>query len=556
MVEEQQGKGFIQWGVALGLSATMLLPVARPSAAAERIYISYSVFERSIAIEDLEQYAREGILSGDLLAYSQYATPKSLEQLQRVLTSRAELNPVAVSNFLYTFQGEALLRRLSQVIQTESRQTSIYALRAAMILAAADDEGLTLLNVLRHYPTQGIRVDLDRSLDMAKELQALVEDNQQAIEVVNQRAIQEIAGNAPFNLSLQPDLRKPGPFSWEERTITLADGNRDRVFLADLYLPNRVRPAPVVVISHGLGSDRSSFRYLGKHLASQGFAVAIPEHLGSNAEQIQNLLGGKANNVINPKEFIDRPLDIKLLLDDIAERGRTDPSLQQRLALDSVGVIGQSFGGYTALALAGADIDFAHLSANCDALNQSWNLSLLLQCQARNLAGASVPAQNPPLRDERVKAAIAINPINSSILGPGSMGRIQIPVMIVSGTADTVAPPLAEQIQPFTWLSTANKYLVLLHAGTHFSTIGIEASAPEGIPIPNAAIGPDPALAQSYVKSLSTAMMETFLSNRPEYSRYLTASYAKTIGKSPIKLTLVQSLAEERLSRILAEKPL
>ena len=545
---------FMRAVTALGLGIAALVPLARPSAAAERIYISYSLFERSIAIADLERYAEQGILGGDLIAYSRYATPAELEKLQGVLTSQAVLNPVAVSNFLYTFQGEALLQRLSQVIQTESRQSSIYALRAAMILAAVDAEGLTLLNVLRHYPTNGIRINLDRSLQIAKELQLVVEENQQAFDVVNQRGTEEASGQPPFNLSGQSDLRKEGPFAWEERTITLTDRDRDRVFLADLYLPKRTQKAPIIAISHGLGSDRSSFRYLGRHLASHGFAVAIPEHPGSNAEQIQALLGGKANNVINPQEFFDRPLDIKLLLDEIERRARTDPSLQGRLAIDKVGVIGQSFGGYTALALAGAEIDFNYLSTHCEQLTQSWNLSLLLQCQARSLAASPLATSALPLRDERVKAAIAINPINSGILGPGSMARIQVPVMIVSGTADTVAPPLAEQIKPFTWLLSPNKYLVLMHAGTHFSTIGIDPAAPEGFPIPDTAIGPDPVLAQSYVKSLSVALMETFLSGQPQYQRYLTANYAKAIDKSPIQLTLIQSLTEAQLSGFLAQE--
>ena len=43
--------------------------------------------------------------------------------------------------------------------------------------------------------------------------------------------------------------------------------------------------------------------------------------------------------------------------------------------------------------------------------------------------------------------------------------------MLIAGSADTVAPALLEQIQPFTWLTSPNKYLVLMNNGTHFSTI-------------------------------------------------------------------------------------
>ncbi len=53
-------------------------------------------------------------------------------------------------------------------------------------------------------------------------------------------------------------------------------------------------PFPLIVISHGIASDRSSFVYLAEHLASYGFAVAVLEHPGSNAERIQLYFAGLA----------------------------------------------------------------------------------------------------------------------------------------------------------------------------------------------------------------------------------------------------------------------
>jgi len=98
----------------------------------------------------------------------------------------------------------------------------------------------------------------------------------------------------------------------------------------------------VIVISHGLGSDRTSFEYLATTLASYGFAVAV-EHPGSNAQQLRSLLAGRANEVTEPNEFINRPLDVKYLLDELERRDKSDPSFQ--LNLQQVGVIGQSLGG-------------------------------------------------------------------------------------------------------------------------------------------------------------------------------------------------------------------
>ena len=223
-----------------------------------------------------------------------------------------------------------------------------------MILAATDPEGLTLLNVLHKFPTRSIRINLQRSLQIAEDLERLINQTNRAIALVNQQSAAAAATQSPVDFSQLPDLQRPGTFTWNKQTLTLYDRRRVRPILTDIYLPSTKAPARVIVISHGLGSDRSSFEYLATHLASYGFAVAVPEHLGSNAQQLRSLMAGRANEVTAPNEFINRAWDVKYLLDELERRGNSDPAFQ--LNLQQVGVIGQSFGGYTALALVGASL--------------------------------------------------------------------------------------------------------------------------------------------------------------------------------------------------------
>jgi predicted dienelactone hydrolase len=174
-------------------------------------------------------------------------------------------------------------------------------------------------------------------------------------------------------------LRQRGSFSYSKQSFTLNDLRRNRTFPVDLYLPTSSSGlAPVIVISHGLGSDRQTFAYLATHLASYGFAVAVPEHPGSNAEQVRALINGFVSEVASPQELIDRPLDIKFLLDELKR------SYGGQLNLQQVGVLGQSFGGYTALALAGAEINFEQLQQDCGPENNSLNLSLLCNVVQRS----------------------------------------------------------------------------------------------------------------------------------------------------------------------------
>jgi predicted dienelactone hydrolase len=533
----------------LGLFAFTGVCTAAPALGAERIYATYGPLEVAVPIESLALFAKEGTIDSSWDGFAQYATKEQLEQFRLALQARAEISPVTIAQFLYTPQGEVLLERLGRVIQTKARQPGFYAIRAALILAAADAEGLTVVNVLRKFPTYGIRIDIARGLDVANRLTTLINRSNRAIAGVIQ--LSEATATEPPAIPAA-ELRKaegPGPYTWRKSSVTIASPNRSRTFPIDIYLPQgSPRPAPVIVISHGLGSDRISFEYLAKHLASYGFAVAVPEHPGSNAQQLQNLVTGKAKEVAEPAEFVNRPLDVKDLLDYLANMAANNPAYRGQLDLQRVGIIGQSFGGYTALALAGAGINFAQLDKDCKVENDTWNISLLLQCRARGLDRNQYNFSDP-----RIKAAIAVNPIVSSILGETNLSQIQIPVMVIAGSADTVAPAWLEQIQPFTWLTSADKYLVMMNNGTHFSTI--DQSPQSVFQPPREAIGPEPALARRYLSGLSVAFMENYLNGRSSFRPYLEPNSAIAVSRGAIGLRILRSLTPEQLQQLLTTSP-
>jgi predicted dienelactone hydrolase len=535
-------------GMALLNLGLLCAPIIVPSPVqgAQEIYISYGPLEVSLPIASLELYAIEGKVDQELSFYAGYLTPQQLVQLRKILVTRVDVTPVAIAQFLYSTQGEIILNRIGEIIQTKARQPGFYAIRASLIKAAARPEGLTLLNILREFPTYGIRVDSQRGFQVIESLSNLVRQTGVAINAVEQQASQEITTQTPpqastllsspmqSRFSRLADLRQPGQVGYVKQSLTLNDLRRSRTFPVDLYLPNSNGLAPVIIISHGLGSDRQTFSYLATHLASYGFAVAVPEHPGSNAQQIQALVNGLANQVTTPTELADRPLDIKFMLDELKRE------FGSRLNLQQVGILGQSLGGYTSLALVGAKINYQQLEKDCTPSNDSLNLSLLVQCRALE------QPFNSELQDARIKGAIAINPIGSSIFGQAQFGQIKTPLMLVSGSDDTVAPALPEQIQPFTWLKTPNKYLALIKGGTHFSTLVDTTGA---IPIPPSAIGPFPEVARDYMKALSVAFFKTYIANDSSYQAYLNAAYAQFISRNTLPLKLIQSLTEAQLQQ-------
>ncbi|MBD2294694.1 alpha/beta hydrolase [Anabaena sphaerica FACHB-251] len=536
---------------SLLLVLSILLPtfgISNSVMAAEKIYASYSILEIPIPVISLETYTKTGRIDDELAVYQQYISSQQLQELRQILLRSIKISPAVASQFLHTQQGEFLLRRLAKLITTKFSQTEseFDDLRTAIISASGEPEGLTLLNLLRKYPSSIIRLNLADSLEIAGELEKLISETNQAIAVIQQQSKIEAATIPNSNLSFLADLQNQGIFTSKKSTLEFFDVARNRHLLTDIYLPNIQSSTPVIVISHGLGLDSSNFRYLAKHLASHGLAVVVPNHPHGSLINSNNKKLEEAN------EFINRPLDIKYILDQLEKANRSDPEFKGRLNLQRVGVVGQSFGGYTALALAGAKINFEQLQKDCktDALRNTWNMSLFLQCRALELTTKSQQQNNFNLRDERVKAAIAVNPITSSIFGKVGLNQIQTPVMFIGSSEDTVAPALYEQILPFSWLTNPHKYLVMLVGGTHFSSIGNSNPGSQQVALPADMVG-DASQARAYINSLSLPFFQTYVSQKPQYLPYLNAGYAQTISTQSLGLSLVQSLNSPQLAPVL-----
>lgn len=540
-------------GTTIGLLSMGMMPAL----GAEQIKFSYSLLEFSLPVTDLKTYAQEGKISSQLASYTKYLKPEDIAQLRQVLTEKQKLSPVAVSQFLYSEIGESMLKSAGELIQTDSRQNGFYAIRAALILAAADPKGFTLLNTMRYFPSQSIRINSEELLALMNKLSTLNKETSQALSVIEQQSNTEASAEPPVDISKLPQLyNKSGPFSWQKRAIAFVDTNRKsltgsiktRVIQTDIYLPKSQTPAPVVVISHGLGSDRDSFAYLAENLASYGFAVVVPEHPGSDSLQMEALLTGKSQQVFADTELIDRPLDVTFVLNQLEQRSTSDPWLQGKINVQQVGVIGQSFGGYTALVLAGARININQLHKDCKSEPDSVNVSLLLQCRALALGKNSPDYEqiqqnlsNLDLRDRRVKAVIALNPFTSSILGQAGMSRIEIPVVIAGGASDTVTPVLLEQVQAFSWLTTKDKYLGIGDKGTHTDLIGGVSSVI--LPSSNRFSGSDPELGRIHLQAFSTAFMKVYLAHQTQYRPFLSTSYVKNSNRDePVKVYFVKSL--------------
>lgn len=535
----------------IGLASAFL--TATPSIAAEKIYFTVGPVSLNLKVESLKTFAETGTVPPDLAFYLRPASPELREQIRTILNQSRPLNPVSASFIFYDPMGETMLRYVGQILQTEAGQNGVFALRAALIKAASRPEGLSLIGMLEEFPTQGIRFDLNLLIRKADQVRTFVRETDAVIAAIRQTAEENAALDPEPDLETAASLRDSGTVPYEMKTLTLRDEATDRTFPVDVYLPElpaaEAGSIPVVVISHGLSSGRDNFAAIARHLASHGLAAAVPEHVNSNFDRKQALLNGRAFELFKVSEFIDRPKDISHTLDALEQMNET--TLQQRLNLDAVGVLGHSFGGYTALITAGATVDFEQLDDVCNL--SAINVSLLLQCRALELRSdpeAVRQLSEEGLRDDRVAAVIALNPV-SSILGDRGVGQIQVPVLIGASGYDPATPIVPEQTQTFTWLKTQDKYLVLAEGASHTPELTALVNSLFFSSVSTDEITDEQRLLQGNVKGLILSFFQVYIGKQESYLPYLQASFIRGISEPPFVLSGIRTFTLDQLESAL-----
>lgn len=549
--------------VAFGMLASTLVALPAtilPAQGAERIQFFFGPFEPTIYVDDLETFAKTGEIPERLEPVANRFNEEQKAGLRGLLNARYELSPIPIAQFTYSPLGENLLDKLGQVVQTDSFLNGMKGIRASLILAAADEEqgGLTTLNVMRYFPAKTIQIDLSLAREIAAENEQIfmqrdtvvagIEEfaqSQAMAQSIAQEEGQGVGGEAPIAAG---DPRQTGAYAWQVETISFQTPGRSEDSIADLYLPEALPKdsgaagtegnTPVVVISHGVASSRNTLAYMAEHLASHGYGVVAIEHSETSAEKFVRFLWGK-ESAPGGQELVLRPRDITAVLDTLSARQATGDAAVSGLNLESVGLLGQSLGGYTVLASGGAGIDREFLAGECQsslADRPTLNLSLLTQCTLLEL-----PADTPTdVADERVSAVIALNPLTSSIFGMSGLQKIDIPVMMMAGTNDFVAPALPEQIEPFDWLETEHKKLVVMEKGTHFSFL--DRSSRSVLPFSDQLTGPDPMAAREPTRALSLAFFKRHLQQQTEAEQFLTQTYLEGFPKEPFEFSVVDSL--------------
>jgi predicted dienelactone hydrolase len=222
---------------------------------------------------------------------------------------------------------------------------------------------------------------------------------------------------------------------------------------------------PIILLSHGTGGTPESLAWLARGLAARGYIVAGVNHPGNNALEAYTAEG-----------FLwwwERARDLTTMLDALLE----DKTFGGAVDVTRVGVTGLSLGGYTGFVLAGARTDPQRLLDYCASPNAEGcgdppefpNLFATWKSRRENdqrfrdheaQAGGS-------FADRRVRAVFAMAPAIAQTFVPDSLKDVKVPVEIVVGAADTLAPPATNA--EYLAKETNGKVTVLPGAVAHYT---------------------------------------------------------------------------------------
>ncbi|MBS3027997.1 MAG: alpha/beta hydrolase [Dolichospermum sp. DET50] len=540
MFTEKSWKNFkVFAGVFCTVALTPFFGVNTSARAADTVVIRYGSLEESVSLEELKKSIETGKLPDSLGTYTKRMTEEQRRFLVEGLKIRIPINVVTLDRLINTQIGTTILSDISTAI-TRRDQAGLQAMRSGLILGANSPQGLSVLSFIAAYPSKQLGINLPQAITVARSMNSAF--------IRTQRFMFGLSPQVnPKDIKVASSLDPTQAGSAQVQTIKLNfnDQKRQRQIPLDVYSSTAATAnKPLIVFSHGFGSVRTDLRYLAEHLASHGYVVAALEHPGSNETSSKVVSKGK-KLLVEPQEFLDRPRDISFILDELEKLNQTaNNPLQGKLATNNVMVVGYSFGGGTALALAGGELQIENLKQRCQQNSAKTNLSQGLQCVAQAL-----PEKTYQLRDSRIKQAIALNPTTSLMFGETGLTKVQIPTLILSSSADKITPPLTEQVMGFAKIPSP-KWLVGVVGASHLSVIDPSITPyQEGKPpILNKEVTGEKAKdVRKFLKGITLAMAAQLTPEASQYAPFLTSDYAQISSTRLFPLRTVRELSPEMI---------
>lgn len=214
---------------------------------------------------------------------------------------------------------------------------------------------------------------------------------------------------------------------------------------------------PLIVVSHGRGGSFLSHHGTAEAFADAGFIVAAISHPGDSAQD--------KSRIDTLSAFASRPGDIKRLIDFMLASPATpfiDPS--------RIGFFGFSRGGYTGLAVIGANADWANATAWCGDAPRGF----CPQIRNREFPAGPIP------HDPRIKAAVVADPL-AIFFTAESLASIRTPVQLWASELGGDGVSLRDVAPLDAKLPARHEFHVVRNAG-HFAFVLCSPTLAQAIP--------------------------------------------------------------------------
>ena len=146
--------------------------------AAEEIKITYSIFSRTIKVNSLKTFAKEGKSTKKLKRILK-ATGSPDQEIRTVLNKDFEVPITIASKLIYSEIGNVFLTRLSSIIhppRATDEITGMLALRASVIQGIKKGNGeINLINLFEGYPTKTVILNVNALSKVMNKVESISE---------------------------------------------------------------------------------------------------------------------------------------------------------------------------------------------------------------------------------------------------------------------------------------------------------------------------------------------------------------------------------------------